>query len=117
MNNAALVFVLSQLGYQAPILLVYLAAFVLALAYLGRTRGPAILTLSGIAVLVLSTLAATAIQAYLIHARGLGGRDPAGISRLMQIVGIAGSLIRAAGTSLLIAAIFTGRRSAGDQRE
>jgi hypothetical protein len=109
MGDAVTSYVLSQLGYQAPALLVYLVAFALALVFMGRALVPSILCLVGVGVLVLTTIAMTVVQAYLLQSRQDDGRGAAEITRLMGIVGFVGGGVRAIGLSLLIAAIFVGR--------
>ncbi len=101
MNNSILQNMIMWLGYQVPELLVYMVAFVLSLVFMRRALLPSILTLLGIAVLVITTFAAMVLQAYLIQYRNLGW---------MTTVGIGSSCVRAIGLSLLVAAIFVGRR-------
>lgn len=113
----AVSFLLSQLGYHVPFFLAYLAAFVLALKFLERARTPAVLTLAGVGLSVLSTLVVTVTQAYLVQAMQDDVRNAEWLSRLLQTTGIAGSFIRAVGFSLLVAAVFTGRRTAGNPLE
>ena len=60
-------YLLSQLGYLAPALVVYLVAFVLAFVYMKRAPGPSTLALVGSSVLILATIAGAAAQAYLIE--------------------------------------------------
>jgi hypothetical protein len=111
MGEAGTSFLLSQLGYQAPALLVYLIAFILALIYMGRASAPSVLTLIGVGVLVVTTIGVAVAQAWLIDSRQAHDRDPAEFGRLMGIVGIAGSCVRAIGLGLLVAAIFVGRHA------
>lgn len=99
---------LSQLGYSAPFLVVYLVAFVLALVYRKRAPRASTLTLAGVAILVFSTLAGFAMQAYLFHSMTTG-QHVAWTSQMMGIAGFAATCARAAGLSLLVAAIFAGR--------
>ena len=101
MNNSVVPFMISQLGYHVPTLLVYMVAFVLSLVFMRRALLPSILTLLGIAVLVITTFAITVIQAYLIQNNNL---------RWLTAVGVGGSCIGAIGQSLLVAAIFVGRQ-------
>ncbi len=110
MGEAGTSYLLSQLGYQAPALLVYLAAFILALVYMSRSSMPCILTLVGVGILVITTLGLAVVQASLIDGRE-AGRDIAQFVRLQGIVGLAGSCVRAVGLGFLVAAIFVGRRS------
>lgn len=103
-------FMLSQIGYQLPALVVYLVAGAAALMFLGRARVPSLLTLAGVGVLLLAAIGVTGLQAYLFHSFQQGQRDPATYGRLMQSIGITGSVVRAAGLLLLVAAIFVDRR-------
>jgi hypothetical protein len=111
MGKSGMSYLLSQLGYQAPALLVYLVAFILALVYMRRSAMPCILTLVGVGILVISTLGVAVMQASLIDSHQVYRRDAAEVSRLMGIIGLAGSCLRAAGLLFLVAAIFVGRRS------
>ena len=111
MGKAGTSYLLSQLGYQAPALLVYLVAFILALVYMRRASIPCTLTLVGVGILVITTLGMVVLQASLIDSRQVYGGDPSEVSRRMEIIGLAGSYFRAAGLLFLVAAIFVGRRS------
>jgi len=111
MGKAGTSYLLSQLGYQAPALLVYLVAFILALVYMRRASIPCILTLVGVGILVITTLGMAVMQASLIDSRQVYGGDSERVARLMGIIGLAGSYVRAAGLLFLVAAIFVGRRS------
>ena len=111
MGKAGTSYLLSQLGYQAPSLLVYLVAFILALVYMRRASIPCILTLVGIGILVITTLGMAVMQASLIDSRQVYGGDSERFARLMGSIGLAGSYVRAAGLLFLVAAIFVGRRS------
>jgi predicted membrane protein len=103
MNNSIVPYMITQLGYQVPALLVYMVAFVLSIVFMRRALLASILTLLGIAVLVITTFALLVAQAYLIQSRNQGW---------MTTVGIGGNCLRASGLSLLVAAIFVGRRKA-----
>jgi hypothetical protein len=111
MGEAGMSFLMSQLGYQAPALLVYLVAFVLALVFMGRAPTPSVLTMIGVGVLVIATVGVAVAQAWLLDNRQANDRDPAEFARLMGVVGMAGSCVRAIGLGLLVAAIFVGRRA------
>jgi hypothetical protein len=111
MGKAGTSYLLSQLGYQAPALLVYLVAFILALVYMRRASIPCILTLVGVGILVITTLGMAVMQASLIDSRQVYGGDSERFARLMGSIGLAGSYVRAAGLLFLVAAIFVGRRS------
>lgn len=100
-----MMYLMSQLGSQAPAFLVYLIAFVLALVYMRRATMPSILTLVGVGILVVTTIGVAVVQAWLIN-----NRDGASLSSLMGILVVASSCIRAIGLGLLVSAIFVGRR-------
>ena len=103
MNNSIVPYLISQLGYHVPTLLVYMVAFVLSIVFMRRALLPSILTLLGIAVLFIATFAVMVIQAYLIQSRNTGW---------FTTVGIGGNCVRAIGLSLMVAAIFVGRQKA-----
>jgi hypothetical protein len=111
MGKAGTSYLLSQLGFQAPALFVYLVAFILALVYMRRASIPCILTLVGVGILVITSLGMAVIQAYLIESRQVYGGDSERFALLMGSIGLAGSCVRAAGLLFLVAAIFVGRRS------
>jgi hypothetical protein len=110
MSEAGTSFLLSQLGYQVPVLLVYLVGIILALVYMRRASLPCALTLTGIGILVVAMVGVAVVQASLMDSRQADGRGPRDIAQLMRSVAIAGSCIRALGVGLLVAAIFVGRR-------
>jgi len=116
MGEVGTSFLLTQLGYLVPTLLVFLIAFVLALVYMGRARTPTILTLSGVGVLAVAAIGVAVIQAWLVDSRQADGRSAAEFARLMGIVAIAGSVVRAVGLGLFVAAIFVGRRATAGGR-
>jgi len=111
MGKAGTSYLLSQLGFQAPALFVYLVAFILALVYMRRASIPCILTLVGVGILVITSLGMAVMQAYLIESRQVYGGDSERFALLMGSIGLAGSCVRAAGLLFLVAAIFVGRRS------
>jgi hypothetical protein len=112
MGEPSIAFLLMQLGYQAPALLVYLVAFILALVYMGRASTPCTLTLVGVGMLVVTTVGMLVVQAWLMGGLNADGHNPAAFARLMGSVGLAGSCVRAVGLGFLVAAIFVGRRPA-----
>jgi hypothetical protein len=109
MGEAGTSFLLSQLGYQAPALLVYLIAFILAVVHMSRASAPSVLTLIGAVVLVVTTIGVVIVQAWLFDSRQAGDLTPAEFAKIIGVVGIAGSCFRAIGLGLLVAAIFVGR--------
>lgn len=97
-------FVIQQLPYLAPSLIVYLVGIVLSLIYLKRSVTPAVLVLIASLLLFVVTLIIPVVQGYLIqNRRGFEGFD------WMMVVGICGSLLRSVGFALLLAAALVGR--------
>jgi hypothetical protein len=114
MDEAGTSFLLSQLGYQAPAMVVYLVAFILALVYMRRASTASILTLIGVSILVVAMIGVAGVQAWLIDSRQPNDRE---FARRMGVVGVAGSCVRAIGLGLLVAAVFVGRRAVGSRAE
>ncbi len=100
-NNTMVPYIISQFGYHVPAFVVYMVAFVLSLVFMRRALIPSILTLLGIAVLVIATFAVIGAQAYLLQNRGQGW---------LTTVAFIGNCARAIGLSLLIAAQRGSRR-------
>jgi hypothetical protein len=117
MGEAGTAFLLSQLVYFAPVLVVYLVAIILALVYLGRARGPALLTLAGVGVQIVTTVGLTVARGVLIESQQAGDLAAGDFARQMRALGIAGSCAHAVGLGLLVAAIFVGRRAARGRAE
>ena len=95
---------LSQLGNQGPVLFVYLVAGYFSIMYMSRARLPSMLTLIGVIILLATTFGVTAANSYL-----LVNRTDASIPQLFHIISVVGSCMRAVGLGLLVAAIFVGR--------
>jgi hypothetical protein len=106
MGEVGTSYLFTQLSYQAPALLVYLVATILAIVYMGRATMPCLLTLLSVGILVVATLGVVVAQASLLDSEQAGGRD---ISELLRIIVIAGSCVRAVGLGILVAAVFVGR--------
>jgi hypothetical protein len=100
--------VLAQLVSQAPLLLVYVVGMVVALSYRPRYGGPATMTLIATAALLAVSVGQAVLVQYVIQANANSMGSP-GLGGMLSIVAIASSLIRAAATGLIIAAVFTGR--------
>ena len=108
MSSTGTVYLLTQLGYSAPSLIVYGVAFVLALVYRRRAPRASTLTLSGVGVLVCGTIAGIASSAYLVHSMS-AGPGPASSLLFMGVINFSINCLRAAGLLLLVVAIFAGR--------
>jgi hypothetical protein len=104
-------FVTRQLPYIGPMLVVYLVGIVLSLVNLKRFAKPAALTLAGCGLLFLVTLAFPFVQGYLFELRNERGGGFEQYERQMLIVGIASTLLRVVAFSLLLTAVFSGRRA------
>lgn len=96
-------YLLAQLNNHGPVFLVYTVAFVVALVNLGRMWVPALLTIAGVGVLAITTIALIGCQHYLMSSQ------PAEWQYWMGLLGLLGSCLRAVGMGLLVAAIFVGR--------
>lgn len=103
-------YVLQQLGYSSPLLIVYLIGILLAAIFVRKYPLPAMLTLAGAAILFVNQIAITLIQGYLIKARVESGWTPDQYTQLLMIVAVIGNIVRAIGTALLMGAIFVGRK-------
>jgi hypothetical protein len=100
--------VLAQLVGQVPLLLVYVVGMVVALSYWPRYRGPAMMTLIATGALLAVSIGQAFLVQYVIQSNSSGIGSP-GLGGMLSIVALASSLIRAAATGLIIAAVFTGR--------
>ena len=103
MSSAGTSFLITQLGYQAPALLVYLGAAVLAFVYMSRATTPSVLTLIGAGTLVATAIGTAVLQAFLI------GAQSSEMPKLMPMIGVISSCVSAVGLGFLVAAIFVGR--------
>jgi hypothetical protein len=102
-------FLIQQLPYIAPMVVVYAVGVVLSLVYLRRCPLPATLALIGSALLLVTTIGVPLLQGFALEGggrRGSFGRP----DQLLQVIGLGGTLLRTAGYALLLAAVFTGRR-------
>jgi hypothetical protein len=108
--NPAASFLLQQLAYASPALLVYLAGVVLAIVFIRKYPTPAMLTLGGGVVLLITTVVLTLVQFYLFRYRLESGWSAAEYSRVLSTITLVANIIRALGLSLWLAAVFVGRR-------
>jgi hypothetical protein len=109
--NAATSFLLEQLAYSVPALLVYLAGLVLAIIFIRKYSVSAMLTLCGSVILLITTIGLTFAQFYLFRSRLEYGWSPARYGQVLGVVSIVATIIRALGLSLWLAAVFVGRKS------
>lgn len=111
-------YTLTQLGYGAPLLIVYAAGIILSAVYVRKYPFPAMLTLAGAVILFVNLIAIAMVQGYLIRTRVESGWSPEQYSQMTTVVAAIGAIVRAVGTALLIGAIFVGRKvKAVDQPE
>jgi len=103
MNSPGTSFLIQQLPYQLPMLLVCLGGFAVAAIFLNRHFNAAALVMVGTALLILAALGVMIGQFMLLQ-----GGNPSS-RQLMQVVAVLGSLMRALGTAVIIAAVFVGR--------
>ena len=106
-STNTLIMLLSQMVMSAPLLLVYLVGMIMAGRWWRRAPRPAMLAMTGLALLLVATLAGSATQAIFIANPGPGGM--ASVATRMQVFGFAFMLVRAAGMALVVVAVFAGR--------
>ena len=99
---------LTQLLGEAPVLLVYLVGLVLALVFWRRCPRPAMLTLIGTALLLVTALVQSFLFIYLVWARDEFGRERLGW--MLSANGLMGSVMRAAAFALVLTAVFMARK-------
>ncbi len=112
MNTDALSFFFGQLGAQTPALLVYLAGVIAAIVFLRRARMPSLACLLGCGLMIITTLAVTAIQAWMLQLHLDGSWPASRYGQAMSMIGIVSGAIRAVGLALVVAAVFLGREPA-----
>jgi hypothetical protein len=92
-----------QLAAQAPVLLVYAVGIVLALAFWSRCPGPCRLTLIGSILLLVTAVLQSCLFSFLVFSDQESGW-------VLGASGLVWGILRACGFSLLLAAVFLGRR-------
>ena len=97
----------SQLLSQVPSLLVYVGGIVLAAVWMRRAPTAATLTIIGLAIMLVSMLAFTLFQNYVITSRAAG--SAVSIGQMLTWAGLASSILRAIGLALVVAAVFANR--------
>ena len=112
MSHNSLIYGLELLLGQSPVLLVCVIGICIALVHLHCHTTPAVLSLVGCGVLILTTLAVTGVQMYLFQQRAGNGEAGIAYAQAMSVLMILGSLVRAIGLGLLVVAVFTGRNQA-----
>jgi len=116
MIDPSLKFLLEQLAYQSPTLLVYLAGVLLATIFMSKYPAASILTLLGFGLLLVTAIAGTGLQSYTLQQRTSGSMPAAQFAQVSMALGICTSVLRAAGLALVLAAVFVGRGRTGEVR-
>ena len=109
-SNTSFLILLSQMVMSAPLLLVYLVGMVMAGRWWRRAPRPATFAMTGLALLLVATLAGSATQAIFLANPGPGGMASA--ATRMQVFGFAFMIVRAVGMALVVVAVFAGRSTA-----
>lgn len=104
-------YVTPQLPYITPMLLVYLVGMVLSLLQLKRIAKPAAFALVGCGMLFLITAVFPFVQGYIFVSRYDRGWTEQEIGQWLRVVGIVRTLLHLTAFSLLLVAIFAGRRA------
>ena len=99
----------SLLVQQVPMFLVYLAAMFLALTLWRRCPTPCALTLGATGLLFVVSIGQMLLNYYLFSARDGSGLSPGNRTSILTVTNLAGSILRALGFGLLLAAVFHGR--------
>src|SRR5712692_918006 len=104
-------FLIQQIAFAGPVLVVYLVGMVLAVIFIQKYPVPAILTLLATIILLGNIFGVAFAQAYFMRFR-LGVFGPvASYSTIFSVVSVIGSVMRAVGSALLLTAVFVGRKS------
>jgi hypothetical protein len=103
---------LTQLASQAPVLFVYLVAMILALVFWRRCPSPCALTLIAAGLLLVTSLMQSLLVLYLGRARMELGWSDEQYRWVLSANAVVWSVIRAVAFSLLVIAVFIGRKSA-----
>ena len=110
MNDPTISILLQQLIGTFPMLIVSLVGLGLAVVFIRKHTSPAVLTILAILAFWVAAGGAAFAQAYLFRSRLEYGWTNIQYSQMMSIASISTSLVRALGMSLLLAAVFVGRK-------
>ena len=110
METTGLSFLMQQLPYHLPLLLVSLVGLVLSLIFWSRCPGPSLLTLIASATLIVTTAVILGAQNYFISARLEQGWTAQKYSELSNIVSLTGAIVRSLAICMLVIAVFMGRK-------
>ena len=107
-SNSPGFFFVQQMLWQSPLLLVYVVGIVVCGVRARRAPAAATLAIIGLALMLLSSVALTGVQAMVIVG-GAGGGGVAARGQMLAVVSFGGMLVRAAGMVLMIVAVLVGR--------
>jgi hypothetical protein len=102
-------FILAQLLMQLPFFLVCLLGLILAAVFWRRSPAASVLTMLGILIHLVVVAVQIVVPQYLVAAREDMNWTLENLGRVLSVVNVISSLVRAAGFGLLLAAVFTGR--------
>jgi hypothetical protein len=109
-DNPVVDYLLHQLNYLVPNLLVYSFGMDVSIAYRKRCPKPAMFALVGCGLAFLQNAAVPVIQGFIIASPELGGDQ---LDQWFFIVAIVGTLVWAAAFSMVLAGVFVGRADKG----
>jgi hypothetical protein len=104
---------LQQLAWQSPLLLVYVVGLVLSLVFLKRCPTASICAMIGLILLLVTGVGFSLLQNYFFAARLSQHWNTDEANRMMAASNLAATVVRAAAFSLILIAIFVGRRPVG----
>lgn len=102
---------LSQMLVQIPILLMYVIGMILALMFWRRCRGPSLLTLLAMMLLLVTKLVQSFLFLYLVRAKEDFGWSYEDFNWILSANGLFGNFISAAAFGLVLIAVFSGRNA------
>jgi formate hydrogenlyase subunit 4 len=101
-----------QLIALSPVLIACLIGMILSLVFWRHSPVPCMLAMLGAGLMFVVSIGSSFISIYLSYYGMEEGWDYEGHGRLMAVVGVIGSLLRAVAIGLLLSGVFLGRRSA-----
>ena len=102
---------IQQLTYAAPTLLVTFVGLVLALVFIKKHTGSAILTILAILAFWIAIGGTAVAQVLVFRSQVEYGWTTLQVSQTMSIVSMSTSIVRALGLALLLTAVFVGRKA------
>jgi hypothetical protein len=112
MGNNFFIIWATQLVGQAPTLVVYVVGIALCGMFWRRSPAPAAWALAGLVLLLVSALGGPLVQNWILFGRGTGTPATASTGMNLAVIALVFSVVRAAGTALLLVGVFTAREPA-----